>query len=966
LTEPVATGAPTRRGAALHQLRHHPAPRFLVAGVATFVVDIGSLRVLHGSIGIALLPATAMAFAIAFFVNFTAARQWAFASTARGGDTRRQLMRYFVLVGLNLLSTLVIVVGLSAGGLNYLWAKAVAAGVNAIANFFVYRHWVFAAPMDRDYTPETANKGENGLIHSQHDRLEPKLDRRLDVSENDPEAESRIGTPVRQPQVSFTSIYKKLSGSSGRHNPKNLPKREENLPRPEESQELAPQRRSWGSWGPEVLVLLAVLFNLWVLRAERLVIAYPNDSSVHMQMVTVSQHLLSTGQSPLDHWYPYLSLGSPYFVQYQSASAILTGALGQVVGPQQAFAWTLYLLLSLWPLCIYWSGRLLGWNRWASAASAAISPLLSSITGYGYEDQSYIAIGNGLWSQLWAMWTLPLAWGFSWRFVSQRRYLYGAVVTLALTIAFHFLTAFLAGLSLVVWVLLRPRDIIRRLGRAWLIGVGAVAATLWVTLPLLVDSKWVSVNEFQIGTFWDDSYGARKILGWLVTGRIYDNGRFPIVTLLVGIGLIVCLARFRNDERARAIVGVWVLSLLLYFGRPTLGPVLNLLPGNGNLLFQRYIMGVQLAGIFLAGVAVVSLARLAEIVVRRLVHAMVDRMSARPLIVALRAPIAILVVIAALTPAWSAVASHDSASAAWIHNQQYADETQGVQLNDLVAVAQDRGGGRIYAGLPTNWGYDFTVGGVPVYVYLADSGVDAVGFTLRTTSLMTDPEAYFDESNLGDYSTFGVSYLILPQGHAPPVPAQLIKQSGPYLLWAVDSSGLIQVVDTESSIVANGSDLGSQTVSFLDSALPGQAIYPTIAYAGQPAAAPTLPSGTLARGPAGSVLGEHDDLADGRAVATIFANRTAVVLLKSSFDPGWSVTVDGQPATVEMVAPALVGVTVSPGKHTVAFQFNGYSSYPLLFGTGFLTLMLFGVGPTFWRRFARRSRHDPVRGDAET
>jgi uncharacterized membrane protein YfhO len=114
------------------------------------------------------------------------------------------------------------------------------------------------------------------------------------------------------------------------------------------------------------------------------------------------------------------------------------------------------------------------------------------------------------------------------------------------------------------------------------------------------------------------------------------------------------------------------------------------------------------------------------------------------------------------------------------------------------------------------------------------------------------------------------------------------------------------------------------------------------------------------------VLGEHDDLADGRAVATIFANRTAVVLLKSSFDPGWSVTVDGQPATVEMVAPALVGVTVSPGKHTVAFQFNGYSSYPLLFGTGFLTLMLFGVGPTFWRRFARRSRHDPVRGDAET
>ena len=101
-------------------------------------------------------------------------------------------------------------------------------------------------------------------------------------------------------------------------------------------------------------------FNLWVLRAERLPVAYPNDSSVHLQMVTFAGHLLSSGQFPLDHWYPYLSLGSPFFVQYQSASAILTGALGQVVGAQQAFSWTLYLLLSLWPVCIYFSGRLLG------------------------------------------------------------------------------------------------------------------------------------------------------------------------------------------------------------------------------------------------------------------------------------------------------------------------------------------------------------------------------------------------------------------------------------------------------------------------------------------------------------------------------------------------------------------------------------------------------------------------------
>ena len=149
---------------------------------------------------------------------------------------------------------------------------------------------------------------------------------------------------------------------------------------------------------------------------------------------------------------------------------------------------------------------------------------------------------------------------------------------------------------------------------------------------------------------------------------------------------------------------------------------------------------------------------------------------------------------------------------------------------------------------------------------------------------------------------------------------------------------MIQVVDTTGTIAANGSNIGYQTSSFLDSDLPSKGIYPTIAYAGQPAAAPTLPAGSTAQGPAGTVLSERVDLEQGRAVATVFARRTAVVLLKSSFDPGWTVTVDGEPATTEMVAPALVGVTVAPGQHTVVFTFRGYSSYPLLFGIAFIAL----------------------------
>jgi hypothetical protein len=216
--------------------------------------------------------------------------------------------------------------------------------------------------------------------------------------------------------------------------------------------------------------------------------------------------------------------------------------------------------------------------------------------------------------------------------------------------------------------------------------------------------------------------------------------------------------------------------------------------------------------------------------------------------------------------------------------------------------------------------------------------------------LMTGPEAYFDETNLGDYATFGVRYLLLPDGRAPPVPAKLVRKSGPYVLWSVQTSGLIQVVDTQSSIAANASNIGVETESFLRSALPGEGVYPTIAFDGKSSAAPTLAVGSRNNGSPGTVLSFHNDLVQGEASATVFASRTAVVLLKASFDPGWTVTVDGQSAATEMIAPALVGVTVSPGNHVVVFRYRGFSSYPLLFIVGFLVMTCMGVGWNRWRR----------------
>jgi uncharacterized membrane protein YfhO len=79
------------------------------------------------------------------------------------------------------------------------------------------------------------------------------------------------------------------------------------------------------------------------------------------------------------------------------------------------------------------------------------------------------------------------------------------------------------------------------------------------------------------------------------------------------------------------------------------------------------------------------------------------------------------------------------------------------------------------------------------------------------------------------------------------------------------------------------------------------------------------------------------------------------VLLKSSFDPRWQVTVDGVSVETQMFAPSFVGREVSAGVHAVTFTYAPFPRYDLLFTFGILSLLALQLGPVWWRR-ARASR----------
>ena len=713
----------------------------------------------------------------------------------------------------------------------------------------------------------------------------------------------------------------------------------------------------WTWFGPWLLVAIALAWGLWELRPELRAVPYLDDSSIHEQMVRFAADRIKNGHLPLTSWFPYLGLGSPQYLHYQSLPSMASGLIGTVINPDTVFRWSMYLLLALWPLAVYWCGRLFGLSRWTAASAAAVSPFLASAAGIGYETKAYVWVGYGVWTQLWASWTLPLAWGFTYRALSSLRFVFPAVVFIMLTVALHYETGYLALVPLVVWPFLVPSDVWRRLGRAAVVGGCALLASAWVIVPLLAQSHYAARNQILEGTGLENGYGARQILSWLFSGQLYDYGRVAVVTVLVAVGIGVCIGRWRTHVVGRALITIWVATLLMTFGRTTWGALYDIVPGSSDVFIRRFQMGVQLSGILLAGIGIVFLGRLVLDGITRLLPEERRRWASEPAWRGVLAGLCIVGLVIVLAPAWTSLDTYDAHNATNIGLQADADVQQEPQINTLLDYVKAHPRGRVYAGAPTNWGNEFLVGAVPVFKYLENQDIDEVGYTLRTASLMTDPEYFFDDANPGDYPLFGIGYIITPESMAPPVDAKRVGCSGDYCLWGLPDPGYIHVYDTTGVLEATRADVGTQSEQLLDSPLTDEQRDLTVAFNGGRAAEPTASQAEALTGSPGHVVVQTADLANGEARAVVKTNRRATVVLSASYDPGWRATVDGHPAPTVMVAPALVGVVVGPGVHTVTFSYGGYGSYTALFALALVVLVALAI----WTIVGSRMRAPPAR-----
>jgi len=714
--------------------------------------------------------------------------------------------------------------------------------------------------------------------------------------------------------------------------------------------EPGPEPRSWTRSVPWFLVGFAVAFSAWTLRSELTALPYANDSVIHVGMVRFAEQRIRSGHNPFDAWFPYVGSGSPQFLQYQALSHVFTGALAIVFG-DATFRFTNYLLICTWPITVYGGARLLGLDRTQAGFAALCSPMLSNITGYGFEWASFLWLGHGMWSMLWAVWLLPIALGLAWRAIAHRERLVLATFVVGLTCALHFIIGFFLLLACAMFTILRGRGFVMRVGRAAVVGLGGLLTFAFVFAPMFANLRYVNVDSFTAGTFWVDSFGLADMVGWLGRGEVFDYGRPFVVSLLVAAGTVVAAVQARRNDGARVALGITLLGLWLYAGRGVAGPVVNLLPGGSTILLHRYIVAVHLGGLLLAGIGAAGLVRVARRVLAR-----VPRLPANSIVIPAAVAAVVAVVFLPVLRDRQQVGYADDYA---IQHEKVAMATAGRDANSLFDEVHERGDGRVYAGASNGWGLFLRIAQTALYLLPAQRDADSLGMHLRTSSLSTDIEPYFDDSDPDQYDLFNVKYVMLPSKQKVPVAgATRIAERGEYSLYEVPTSGYLEVIDTTAPVRADNGNMAKVMSPYLRSAALAEHRHALVAFDGRSTPAPSIAADAPYTGPPGVVRASNADLDDGRFSGRVHADRDAWVMLKESYHPHWTATVDGRPVPVQMVAPSFVAVPVPEGDHDVAFRYRSTRSYPALFAFGALTLLVIAFAPLVHRRVRGRRAAD--------
>ena len=721
-------------------------------------------------------------------------------------------------------------------------------------------------------------------------------------------------------------------------------------------------------------LLGAIGFNLWQLFPETTGGAMTGgDSLFHLLLTASAVDAITHGRDATDPWQS-MSLGFPVFHHYQHlphvALALIHVVTFEVFSLIELMRWSTYLLLSLFPLSIFWSLRRFSFDPLTCAMGAVLASLIGNdfqlFGGFGYIN--YAFDGYGLYTQLWGMVLLPIALAFGFRTMRTNQGYFWATLLLSATLMSHLVYGYMAFLTLGFLSFVPESQvslnkslvlsILNHWKRLVVLFVLVLSVTMYFLVPFVLDYEHFSSAErvFSVAL---DSFGHQVILPTLVRGDLFDLGRFPSFSILILAGIAICIFSLR-EVRYLVPLATFLIWLLLFFGRSTWGSAMDLLPLSQDVYMHRFIGGVHLGGIFLAAIALAVPWRWA-----------VSRGNTLYIVGAF------ILTLFILSPLYVERNTYLFDKAVEKGENQRALNPEQDDLNDIIETLKELPPGRVYAGMtgpgPTPeagepWGERYRIGGYQVAHLLLAAGLDVFASNLHDYSLSASVEDFFDDARPEQYNLFNIRYVVVPENAQVPSFMKPIKNIGRHQLYQVETTGYFDLAGSGLLFTGEKAVFRSAANSWLTSGLPEAKLHPQVSINGSPKhqdpeSRPSTPisipktlatqsleslvdlNSYVAQASAGPSRGliVSEDVGTNHYSAVVDVERESILMLKTTYHPNWRTAVDGAEAESLMLMPGFMGVQLPPGEHEVRMEYRSRGLRKVLLALGFLSLVSIAI-----------------------
>ncbi len=664
-----------------------------------------------------------------------------------------------------------------------------------------------------------------------------------------------------------------------------------------------------------------------------------NDDMLHYLFVQRASDALTNGESIFDFWLPQIETGIAQFFYYQHLPALVAVGLQRLsfgtLDLLTTFNLIRYVLLVGFPLTVFVSMRMMRFSVAAAAIAAAASTLLAGDFRYGFDYDSYIFRGFGMYTQLWAMHLSFLTVAACYRAIQDGKRLWLAALLFGMLVLTHLIYAYMTAMAIALITLwgIRRANVVARFVRVAIVGLFAAAISSYMWLPFLSQTAFLNATPYLQPEKYN-SYGAGTILPWLFSGDLFDHGRLPVLTALGGAGVVAAI--LSRSRAALLGVGLFLMWLVVYFGRPTLGALTNLFPLHDGLLFHRFIGGVCLAAILLIGLG----------------GALVWQLF-RPRSSVLRMGAAVVVVLVILSPAMAERMSFYSDNTLFLQRSMDAVKSD-ADAQTIIQTISTLPVGRVYAGLPATYGNQMRFGDLSFYNLLPFYGIESLAPPTESMSLNSDFIWDFDDHNASDFDLFNVRYLVAPSDMAVASFLTPVQVTSKYTLYSAPTTGFAEYVAiaTRRAVPTQAGLFELNRAWERTHTLPGERIYTRYDY---PATVEGSGPSSAAACPGGGKT-DFESFRPSRLDFVVECPADSTLVIKTTYHPNWQVSVDGVVVQDFMVSPSYIGVSLPAGKHTVDVIYVATPIKAPLIVLGVIVALLLLILRGRLDRFAERLR----------